>query len=116
MRSLKAIAERKIKRSTRRRAARRLYRSLNANPKDRKTNRSKAKAQEPKEKMKYGKKYRIATLNAHGMKRVGKREEIEAWMKRKGIHILILQETYIDQDSRARVRKARKLASGIAHS
>ncbi len=73
---------------------------MNANPKDRNTNRSKAKAQEPKEKMKYGKIIRIATLSAHGMKRVGKREEIEAWMKRKGIHILVIQETAIEQDSR----------------
>ncbi len=100
MRSLKALAERKIKRSTRRRAARRLHRSLNANPKDRKTNRGKAKAQEPKEKMKYGKRYRIATLNVHGMKRIGKREEVEEWMKRKGIHILVIQETATDKDSR----------------
>ncbi len=83
MRSLKAIAERKIQRSARRRAARRLYRSLSANPKDRKTNRSKAKAQEPKEKLKYGKRIRIATLNAHGMKIIGKREEIETWMKER---------------------------------
>ncbi len=73
---------------------------MNANPKDRKTNRRKAKAQESKEKMKYGNRYRIATINVHGMKRIGKREEVEAWMKRKGIHVLVLQETAIDTNSR----------------
>lgn len=34
------------------------------------------------------------------MKRAGKREEIEKWMKKKGIQILAIQETHIDQNAR----------------
>ena len=38
------------------------------------------------EKMKYGKAYRIATINIRGAKRQGAREEVEAWMKKKYRH------------------------------
>ena len=42
---------------------------------------------------KEGIKLRIATLNVNGMKSTAKREEIENWMIRNSVDILILQET-----------------------
>ncbi len=42
----------------------------------------------------------IATLNVDGLMRQGKREEVEAWMKKHNIAILFLQETHTAVDSR----------------
>ena len=58
-------------------------------------NPTQAKAQEPRratEKIKYGKKLKIATLNVRGLKKPGKREEVEQWMKRNEAMIACLQE------------------------
>ena len=40
------------------------------------------------------------TLNARGLKQIGKREEIETWMKENNIMILALQETRINTNSK----------------
>ena len=40
-----------------------------------------------------GKEIRIATLNIRGTNKLGKREEVEDWMKSNNISILALQET-----------------------
>jgi exonuclease III len=47
-----------------------------------------------------GKDIWTATLNVHGVIQKGKREEVETWMKKKGVKILFLQETYVKQNSR----------------
>ena len=53
------------------------------------------------EKMKYGKAYRIATINIRGAKRQGTGEEVEAWMKKKqNIDIAHIQETRIGINAR----------------
>ena len=39
---------------------------------------------------------RIATLNVRGMKQLGKREQIEAWMDRDNIDLLAIQETHLN--------------------
>merc|ERR1711924_92408 len=46
----------------------------------------------------------MGTLNIRGIKRIGKREKIEHWMNKKGIYILLLQETHVNQN----VREIRK--------
>ena len=50
--------------------------------------------------MKYGEEFHIGTLNTRGIKRHGKREEIEAWMTQNKVKILAIQETHVDKDTR----------------
>ena len=54
-----------------------------------------ASAQEPhkRSKIELGKEIHIATLNIRCTNKLGKREEVEDWMKSKNIGILALQET-----------------------
>ena len=52
-----------------------------------------------------GKKFRIATLNARSIKKLGMREEIEKWMKENEIMVLALQETSIGTNQKE-ARKA----------
>ena len=44
----------------------------------------------------------MATLNTRGFKQLGKREEIEAWVKTQDIDILAIQETHISCDQQER--------------
>jgi exonuclease III len=50
--------------------------------------------------MKYGQDMLIATLNMRGSKTMGKREEIEGWMKGQNTCILTLQETHVGVNSK----------------
>ena len=55
-------------------------------------------AQEPQTsniKLEWNTDIKMATLNVQGMFRVAKREEVEAWMEKRGVDILALQETHI---------------------
>ena len=47
----------------------------------------------------YNKETRIGTLSVKGLMKAGKREQIEQYMKEKGILSLALQETYINYSS-----------------
>ncbi len=106
MRSRKATEERKIKRKNKRREARRKKRegkrkagnNLVAKG-NRKGRKARASAQEPKI-WTNARGIWMATLNVDGMLRQGKREEVEAWMKKNDIAILFLQETHSAWDSR----------------
>ncbi len=106
LRSRKAKEERKIKRTEKRRNARRRKRAekeakvetLVAKGK-KKGNLKRASAQAPKIWMDQRGIW-MATLNVDGVMRQGKREEVEAWMKRNNIAILLLQETHTAMDSR----------------
>ena len=96
LRSNQKIEERKIKRSFKKREARRKHRTerqANKSKKNKKAN--SASAQEPLKKIKIelGKEIHIATLNIRGTNKMGKREEVEDWMKSNNISILALQET-----------------------
>ena len=69
---------------------------------EKETNRQ-AKAQEPIKvmmKIQLGKKYNIASLNIRGTMKLGLRDEVENWMRRKQIMILGLQETRSKQNTR----------------
>ena len=96
---MESIQRRKEDRTNRRRNARQAYRR-----KEYKnswlehyhiTLRQQAKAKKPQLKIRMGKKFRIATLNARSIKKLGMREEIEKWMKENEIMVLALQETSI---------------------
>jgi hypothetical protein len=96
LRSKQKIEERKTKRSFKRREARRRLRTegqANKPIKQKKAN--SASAQEPLKRIKIelGKEIHIATLNIRGSNKLGKREEVEDWMKANNISILALQET-----------------------
>ena len=106
LRSRKAVEERKIKRKDKRRKARRKKREEKKKNekalvvKGRRRGRWKrASAQVPKIWMN-SEGIWLATLNVDGVMRQGKREEVEAWMKKNNIAILFLQETHSDMDSR----------------
>ena len=49
---------------------------------------------------------RIATLNVHGLKKLGERQVVEHWMLTKGIDILCLQETHINISHAENSKKA----------
>ena len=55
-------------------------------------------------KLKYGTVINFGTLNIRGIKRLGKREKVEHWMKNRNVKILLLQETHVNQN----VREIRK--------
>ena len=82
MRSSQAIARRRKERTTKRRIARQCYRKdgeLTQRRNSYKMNEQQASAQEPTvSKIDMGEDIWIATINARGMKRAGKREELEA--------------------------------------
>ena len=105
LRSKKATAERNVKRSIKRRLARRKDRGrqivlYGGGDGQRKTDRDRwASAQEPV-RLDWGEGFWIATLNVDGLMRQGKREEVEAWMKKHEIAILVLQETHSASNSR----------------
>ena len=63
-----------------------------------------AMAEKPHRKIKFGKIFKIATMNVEGCMKMGKREEIEQYMKRNEIKIMALQETRV----RNNTREARK--------
>ena len=110
IRSGDAIDKRRERRTQKRREARRQKRASqveeagDANTIERKERvDGGASAQEPRraaEKIRYATTLKIATLNVKGMKRMGKREEVEVWMKDNYVQILALQETYIGQNAR----------------
>ena len=94
LRSKQKIEERKIKRNYKKREARRKHRAeRQANKPQRNQNANSASAQEPLKKLKIelGKEIHIATLNIRGTNKLGKREEVEDWMKNHNISILALQ-------------------------
>ena len=62
--------------------------------------RQKAKAKKPQLKIRLGKKFKMATLNARSLKKPGMREEIEKWMKENEIMVLALQDTRIEQNQK----------------
>ena len=97
IRSKEKIAERKVKRSYKRREARRGKRTAegSANQPVENKNANSASAQEPHKryKLELGKEIHIATLKVRGTNKLGKREEVENWMKTNNISILALQET-----------------------
>ena len=101
---MQKIDERKQKRTHKRRLKRRNKRAIVSWEKIAIAERPKrATAQESaatREKMKYGKEYRIATINIRGAKRQGAREEVEEWMKQHGIDIANVQETRIGINAR----------------
>ncbi len=106
LRSKKATEERKIKRKNKRREARRKKREgkrgIENNlvvKRGRKGRKARASAQGPKI-WTNARGIWMATLNVDGMLRQGKREEVEAWMKKHNIAILFLQETHSAWDSR----------------
>ena len=95
-RSKEKTEERKIKRNFKKRIARRNHRKKGqANKQNQTKNANSASAQEPhtRSKIELGKPVHIATLNVRGTNKMGKREEVEDWMKAKNISILALQET-----------------------
>ena len=89
IRSEEAQQRRREQRTAKRRQSRRQHRRGRSDPG--------ATAQEPgyclRESMKYASTNKFATLNARGVNRAGKREEIERWMKDHHIAALGLQET-----------------------
>ena len=107
LRKPETVIERRLKRSMKRRKARREKRRSSSRP---------TRAQEPggKERrmhvtkencrivpiIEYGRQLRAGTLNIRGLKKAGKRELVETWMKENQIDILMLQETHIAQNSR----------------
>ena len=76
------------------------YRAMGTNSRLRFVNIKQAKAQNPQTKLRFGKTFKFVTLNARGLKQIGKREEIEVWMKENDIMILALQETRINTISK----------------
>ena len=117
IRNPETLAIRRQKRTDRRRLARRTKRKHKTKPvqqqkqKESKKDENKAKAwkppqQNPKPKLRLqmklmlGTKFKIATLNIRGTKKLGVRNEIEKWMKSKDIKILALQETRVNQNTR----------------
>ena len=90
-----------MQRTSKRRIARRLKRGGIGEQEMKNQENKTAKAQEPKyNRIRLGKVWWIATINARGMKRSGKREEIEQWMRDNKIMIATIQETRINQNAR----------------
>ena len=105
LRSRKAVGERNVKRTAKRRVARRKHRCMQivlygGGDQQGDTERGRwASAQEP-DRMDWKEEFWIATLNVDGLMRQGKREEVETWMKKHDIKILVLQETHSANNSR----------------
>ena len=104
LRSRRATVQRNEDRTSKRREARSNKRQENAVRKggrmqsEKRTKERRASAQEPRargQKLGYGQDLWIATLNMRGSKTLGKREEIERWMKENKIAILSVQETHV---------------------
>ena len=101
IRSSTATEERRHKRSIKRNLARRQKRKRRALA---------GKAQEPEEakpqqalttlKISLETEITCSTVNIRGMKRAGKREEVEQYMRRQQIKLLLLQETHINCNAR----------------
>ena len=104
LRSTEAINRRRHQRTDKRRWARDNYRKtgrVEKNKEEQDKDETQAKAQEPKNKwIKLGTTIMMATLNMRGAKKIGAREEVEIWMKERGIQILGLQETRIANNTR----------------
>ena len=93
IRSAQATEKRRTQRSQKRNAARNLHRRQNHVPT--------APAQElqPRTpKIDYGVPYILASLNVRGMKKRGKKQEIEQYMKDNQIDVLVIQETHIGDE------------------
>ena len=49
--------------------------------------------------------YKIATWNVRGLSSTSKQYKIHTYLKRKGIHIAMLQETHMSQDGLDRISR-----------
>lgn len=101
VRSEKATEQRKEKRRIKRNLAR------HARRQEKNEKAPAALAQElrpPTPKLELNREIRIATLNVRGLKKLGKRIEIEYYMKDNRIDIMTIQETHLGEDTRE-VRK-----------
>ena len=102
IRSNDALKQRTQQRSIKRNLARRLHRTNKRKPPD-------APAQELPPRMprlKLGKHYRIATINIRGIKKAGKRTELEQYIDFKRIDILVIQETHVGDEIREQFKKS----------